>query len=196
MKGIKIFAILGIAGAATMLAAASASADTLTGPNGETTPTIHFVSEGHVKTQAFVNIECPSTFEGVVTAHEAGQEVQGGLNVLTFGHVGNPCTNSWHATVVAPGAFEVESIAPGEGIVKSIGMTTSKTRLGVTCNFVSNGTTIGTFTDSTKAANGLGTIDISTSLTVHSGSSGLCGVSSVHWSGSYASTTKLTLDNT
>lgn len=188
MKTAKILGLLG-AVAATMAFAASASATTLTGPNGETTPTLHFVSEGHVKTASFAAIECASTFEYTVTSHGKGFPVGGTVNNLTF----SSCTNGWHATVVAAGTMTIHYKTSGEGTVTSTGMTVTKTRLGVTCNFATNNTVIGTITDTTVAANKLGTIDISGEVPVHAGSSGLCGAGPTKWTGFYASTTAITL---
>jgi hypothetical protein len=58
---------------------------------------------------------------------------------------------------------------------------------------LTNNTDIGTFTDKTKAANGLGTLDIIAQIPIHSGSSGLCGTGTAKWEGSYASTSALTI---
>ncbi|HEU4462408.1 MAG TPA: hypothetical protein VFR75_07440 [Solirubrobacterales bacterium] len=188
MRTIKLLVLLGAT--ATMLAfASSASATTLTGPNGEVTPTLHFQSEGHVKTASFAAVECTSTFEYTVTSHGPGFPVGGSVNNLTF----SPCTNSWHATVVTPGTMTIHYKAAGEGTVTSNGMTVTKTRLGVVCNYATNNTVIGTITDKTVAANKLGTIDISAEVPIEPTSSGLCGTGNTKWTGFYASTTAITL---
>ncbi|HEU4738011.1 MAG TPA: hypothetical protein VFS54_02890 [Solirubrobacterales bacterium] len=192
MNNDKLLGLLGAA-VATLAFAASASATTLTGPNGELKPTPHFASEGHVKTTTPIgNVECPSTIEYEVTAHGNGGPVEGKVIALTFGHVSKSCTDSWHATVVAPGKMKIHYKAAGEGTVTSSEMTVTKTRLGITCNYLTNNTVIGTITDKTKAGNGLGTIDVSGEIPIHSGSSGLCGGSS-KWTGSYSSATAITL---
>lgn len=197
MKYTKLLGLLAVAAAALMAFASPASADTITGPTGAETPGIHAVSKGHVKLQTFVNIECPSTAEGAVTSHKAGEKVKGSFSTLTFGHPEAsppaPCTNNWVVTVENPGTLSVEWIKAGEGTVFSSEATVVAHRLGIKCNYVTNTTHIGTFLDHTKAENGLGELIINAEIPIHSGSSALCGTGKAKWSGTYLSTTKLTI---
>ena len=179
-----------------MAFAASASATTVTSPTGTAyTSTIHATSEGHAILHGPTGeVECPSTVEGKVESHGNGVTAEGKISVLTFGHEGNPCTNSWHVTVVTPGSLQIHWKANHEGTLTSTGATVTTTRFGITCNYLTNATDIGVVTDShtagdEKPANetkeGTATLHIEAKIPRHTGSSGLCGTEPAEWTGSY-----------
>jgi len=107
-----------------------------------------------------------------------GSEAAAIAKLTSFALTG--CTNSWHVTTVTPGELAIEWTSGYNGTVASTGLTISATRLGVTCNYVSNGTPIGTVTGGSPA-----TIDLQAALPLHTGSSGLCGTGTAKWEGSY-----------
>ncbi len=196
MKYVKILGLLAVAAAALMAFAASASATYVTTTTGGAvaTPAIHAVNEGGhvVLANAIANIECSSTSEGAVESH--GHTVvegetkldstpaSGNLTSLSF----TGCTNSWHVTVTAAGSLSVEGTGGHNGTASSTGAKVTTTRLGVTCNYETNNTDIGTVTGGNPA-----TLDISASIPIAAGSSGLCGSGNAKWSGSYSTTAAL-----
>ncbi len=194
MKYVKILGLLAVAAAALMAFAGTASATSVTtttggaastpGNGGTNPPAIHAVNEGGhvVLANAIANIECSSTSEGSVTAHGAGKEASGPLSKLEF----TGCTNSWHVTVTAAGSLSVAWTSGHNGTAKSTGAKVTTTRLGVTCNYETNATDIGTVTGGSPA-----TLDISASIPIAAGSSGLCGSGNAKWSGSYSTTAAL-----
>jgi hypothetical protein len=189
MKHLKILGLLAVAAAAMLAFAASASADYVTTTTGGSpqTPTIHAVNEGGhvVLANSIANIECASTTEGSVTAHGNGIPVSGPLSSLSF----TGCTNSWHVTVTANGSLSLAWTSGHNGTAKSTGTKVTTTRLGVTCNYETNNTDIGTVTGGNPA-----TLDISASIPIAAGSSGLCGSGNAKWSGSYVTTAALYVD--
>jgi hypothetical protein len=109
----------------------------------------------------------------------------GNISVLNF----TGCTNSWHVTAVAGslGSLSVEWTAGHNGVLKSTGSKVDTTRLGVTCVYQTNNTTIGTVTGGNPA-----TLKIEASIPINTGeSSGLCGTSAASWEGSYVTTSAL-----
>ena len=148
-----------------------ASAATPTSPAGTTyTGKLHATSEGHVTIHnTIANIQCNSTLEGAVEVPGGGEPIAIPLSSLTF----TGCTNSWHVTTVSAGKLEVHSIAGSRnGTVTWTGATIEATRLGITCNYKTEATDVGTLTGS-KTTGGTATIDLSGALPFHSGS-GLC----------------------
>jgi hypothetical protein len=205
MKYVKVLGLLAVAAAALMAFAGSASATSITSPTDTYyTGNIHAVNENtHVILHSDLagTIECKSTVEGKIETHGKGVTAAGKISTLHF----SECTNSWHVTVVAPGELQIHWKANHEGTLTSTGATVSTTRFGVTCNYVTNETDIGTLTDShtagdTPPANetkdGTATLHIEAKIPIHSGSSGLCGSSPAEWTGSYEVTTpdKLYID--
>jgi len=189
MKNLKNLKILGLAAtisAALMALAGSAAATTVTTTTGgaASTPTIHLVNEGaHVVfANSIANIECNSTLEGSVASHGAGVTVKVSLTSLSFTN----CTNSWHYTTVKPGALEFHWTSGHNGTVTWTGALITSTRFGVTCNYETNNTQIGTITGGNPA-----TIDIQASIPIAAGSSFLCGSGNSKWEGSYATTSAL-----
>ncbi len=185
MKHLKHLGLLVLAVVALSAFPASASASSVTTTTGGSaeTPTIHAVNEGGhvVLANPIANIECSSTFEGFITSHGAGKPVEVELTSLSF----TGCTNSWHVTVTALGTLSISWTSGHNGTVVSNGIKMATTRLGINCNYETNGTDIGLLTGGNSA-----TLDISASITLASGS-GLCtkeGTSSAKWSGSYVTT--------
>jgi hypothetical protein len=190
MKYIKSLGLFVVAAAAMMAFAASASATTVTGPSGETTPTIHAVNEnGHVNIHnSIVDIQCSSTFEGTVSSHGAGVTASGNISTLQF----NNCTNEWVVDVTTNGSFEVHATSTtghGTGSFTSSGMTITATRAGISCSYMTNsGTSIGTLTGGTPA-----TLRVEATIHRHAGSF-LCGGTTTFWTGSYVTTSTLKID--
>jgi hypothetical protein len=191
MKHRKISGAVAMAIASGVLAlAASASATTVTGPSGETTPTIHMVNEnGHLSIHNSIwNIECSSTIEGTVSSHGTGVTAKGNISTLLF----NNCTNEWVFDVVANGSFEIHykeaGSGHGVGTVTWTGTKITTTRAGLSCVYETNTTPIGTLTGGTPA-----TLSIEANLP-RVGGSFLCGGSTVAWTGSYVTTKTLAID--
>jgi hypothetical protein len=195
MKHWKIF---GVAAAAITLApalASTASATTLTGPSGETTPTLHLISEedttpgtNHVTFHnAIANTECESTITGAVTTHGANVTTSGHISALSFYN----CTGGWVADIANNGTFEVHMTSTaghGVGTVTWSGGTWITTRFGVSCGYRTENTHIGTLTGGNPA-----TLRLEASIPRHSGSF-LCGGSNIAWTGAFATTSTLKID--
>lgn len=190
MRFMKIPALLALAAVALLALAGSASATTLTSSEGETTPKIHFVNEnGHLNlANPIATISCGLTAEMFAESHGGGVTALYGLTELKWTN----CTNSWHVTTVFTGGFEFHYLSPGLGTLTWTGMTVTATRLGVVCNYRTEGTDIGTFTDSSKTG-GNATVDIEALLIIHK-SSGLCGVGAAKWEGNLETTNRVYLD--
>ena len=187
MKYVKILGLLAVAAAAMMAFAVSASATTVTTTTGgaAATPTIHAVNEGgkHVKlANNIATIECQSTVGGKVESHGAGVTAKGNLTSLLF----TSCTNEWHVTATALGSLEVHWTSGHNGTLTSTGSKVSATRSGVTCNYETNNTKIGTVTGGSPA-----TLHIEASIPLAAGSSFLCGSGSAKWEGAYVTTEAL-----
>lgn len=187
MKYLKMLGLLAVAAAALMAFAGSASATTITSPEGVpyTGPVIAATEGGHAvleNTSLGLKIECAGTSEGEVGAEHGNEE---GAVHPTF----SGCTNSWHVTTIAGGTLKAVSNGNGTADMFSSGATISTTRLGITCNYRTNNTTIGTLTDGTVTGTGMGTMHINGAIPIHSGSSGLCGTKDSHWKGAYTVTT-------
>lgn len=189
MKYVKMLGLLAVAAAALMAFAGTASAGsvTVTSPSGTYyTGAVHAHSHGHVvleNTSLGNKIECTGTVEGTIGA-EHGHEA--GAVHPTFSN----CTNNWHVTTIAGGTLTAVSNGAGSGSADlfSTGATVSTTRLGITCNYLTNNTTVGTLTDSTKTGTGMATMHINGAIPLHSGSSALCGTGTAHWKGAYTVT--------
>jgi hypothetical protein len=143
---------------------------------------LHASSEGHVTIHnPIANIQCASTLEGEVEGSGFSGSASIPLSSLTF----TGCTNEWHVTVISPGTLEIHPLlGSNNGTVTWSGATIEATRFGVTCLYKAEGADIGTLTGS-KAAGGTATIDLSGSITFHSGS-GLCGSGAASFTGSYS----------
>jgi len=179
MKQLKTLGLLVGACAALLALAAGASATSITSPTGTVaTPTIKAEKEGTHITLAnpIATINCSSTIEGKVEGHGSESPATGKVSALSFAG----CTNSWTVTTVATGELAVEWTSGYNGTVWSTGLTVHATRLGVTCNYATSATKLGTITGGTPA-----TIHLEALIPVHSGSSGLCGTGTAKLEGSY-----------
>jgi len=73
-----------------------------------------------------------------------------------------------------------------EGTWSSTGLEIHATRLAVQCVYLTAGTEIGAFTDTSKTGNSTATLHVNAKLALDlEKSSGLCGAGSGAWSGSY-----------
>jgi hypothetical protein len=194
MRYVKTLGLLGVAAAALMAFAGSASATTLTSPTGTTyTGTIKAASEpdavagtNHVLLHnETADIECNSTVEGKVEKHGAGKAVSGKISKLVF----NNCTEGWTVHVVSGGELSVTSDGGYNGTLFSTGATVEATSsfFGITCRYRTNNTHIGTLTGGTPA-----TLKISASIPFHGGSF-FCGGENAAWTGSYKVNSPATL---
>lgn len=189
MKYVKILSLLAVAAAALMAFAGSASATTVTSPEGTTYfGEIHAKSEGHaVLHNPIAKIECESTVNGHISVNGAKDEkgntlnASGSITTLTF----SPCTNDWHVTTVSGGTLSIKSNGDMTGDLFSSGATVEATRFGVNCRYATNNTTVGTVTSKTASSNA--TLHIQASIPFHSGSF-LCGSGATVWTGSYIAT--------
>lgn len=188
MKYVKILGLLAVAAAALMAFAGIASATTVTTTTGgaAATPTIHAVSEGHVKLEnSIAKIECGSTVEGAVEEHGSTATAAGNITALTW----TGCTNFWHVTTETGknGRLEVHWTSGHNGLLTSNGARVDTTRLGVTCVYETKNTSIGTVTGGNPA-----TLHIEANIPIDEvASSGLCGKSTAKWEGSYQTTSAL-----
>lgn len=190
MKYVKMLGLLVVAAVALMAFAGSALATTVTGPGGDTTPTIHAVNEGtHVSLHnSIANIECKSTAHGEVEHYVSGTPT-GKITALSF----TECTGGWVVHVDAPGSLEVHHIVgTTNGTLTSSGATVTATRFGVSCRYATNNTDIGTVTGH-KGPNGEATLDIEANIPFHGGSF-LCGGATAAWTGSYTTTETLDVE--
>src|SRR5690349_18307032 len=185
MKNLKILGLAAVISAALMALAGSAAATTVTTTTGgaASTPTIHAVNEGgHVKlANPIANIECSSTVEGKVENHGTGVTASGAFSRVEF----TGCTNSWHWTS-HPGKWEVHWITAHTGLTTWSNGYFTITRLGITCNYGTNNTTMGSITGGATA-----TIKLEASIRLVAGSSGLCGSGNASLSGSLVTTSAL-----
>ncbi len=186
MNYLKTLGLFAVVVAAPMALAASASATSVTTTTGgaAATPTIHAVNEGGhlLLANSIFDLECQSTVEGSIIEHGAEKSSELELSSLSF----TGCTNSWHVTVTALGTLSINWTSAHNGSVVSSSTKVTTTRLGVTCKYETSGTGIGTLTGGNPA-----TLDISASIPIAAGSSGLCGSSNAKWSGSYSTTSAL-----
>ncbi|HEU4461570.1 MAG TPA: hypothetical protein VFR75_03140, partial [Solirubrobacterales bacterium] len=187
----KRLSLLATGAVALMAFSGAASATTITGPSGESTPTIHAEnSGGHIVIQnPIANISCASTFEGAFEAHGSGWTAKASFSGFTF----TGCTNGWHVTVIAPGGKELHYVSPGVATSTQVGITFDVTRFGVTCIYSTGNTDFGTYTDSTRTG-GRTKFHFVGVYGIHSGSSGLCGTGPAKVEGSYETTQNLFID--
>lgn len=180
MKYVKMLGLLAVAAAALMAFAGTASATTITSPEGtKYTGTLKASTEGHAKllnTALGLEIECAGTVEGSIGAEHGNEEAA--VHPTFTG-----CTNSFHVTTIAGGKLKAISNGNGTADMFSTGATISTTRFGITCNYLTNNTTIGTLTGGSMA-----TMHINGSIPLHTGSSAFCGTANAHWTGSYTVT--------
>jgi len=185
MKHLKILGLAAVISAALMAPAGSASATTITSPTGTVyTGTVHFAGEGELTlANPVANISCNSTIEGQVESHGSG--ITANLKIVTRLYTG--CTNSWHTTTVLPGTYIIHWKEKHEGTVTSTGVKVDATRLGVTCVYETNNTSLGTLIGGNPA-----TLKVEASIPLNlAESSALCGSGNAKWEGSYVTTSAL-----
>ncbi|HEU4737979.1 MAG TPA: hypothetical protein VFS54_02725 [Solirubrobacterales bacterium] len=194
-----MFGLLAVAAAALMAFAGTASATTVTGPGGNTTPFLHAESEEDKEVKpgtkhvllhnAIAKIECNSTASGTVEEHGPGIKAAGEIKTLIFGTKATEgCTNGWVVHVTTPGKLQVESLGGNKGTLYSTGATVVATRLGLECRYKTETTDIGTVTGGATA-----TLKIKAAIPFHGGS-GLCGgPAPANWTGSYVTTEELNI---
>jgi hypothetical protein len=142
------------------------------------TGTIKAESEGATSLHGtFATVTCSkSAVEGKVESHSSGL-ASGKISALNF----TECTTP--VTVLKAGSLEVQSTGGGKATVKSTGAEiTIETSVG-DCVFTTNGTTVGTLTDSGLTGSNA-TLDIASAKIPRTGGEEACGVSGI-WTGSY-----------
>ncbi|HET9396569.1 MAG TPA: hypothetical protein VFO36_10970 [Nitrospiraceae bacterium] len=199
MKYLKMLGLAAVAAAALMafVGAGTASATTLTAPEGTQVPAgtlITAEAETHVTLHPpFGSITCAkSHVEGKTSnAGSATETVKGNISTLSFGE----CNAT--VTVLKAGSLEIHTDpegqpANGNGILTSSGAEVTVVYLGFHCIFSTNNTNIGTVTGYTNAnttSKEHATFDISATIPRTGGSSGaFCG-STAQWTGAYTITT-------
>lgn len=183
MNHVKTICLAAVVAAWLTALAAPASATTPTSPEGTTfTGTAKGESNNVTLHGAFVTVKCNhSTAEAQVSQH--GSSVTAGSKVtsLTF----SEC-NYW-VTVSSGGSTEVHA----NGAYTSTGINISVHTSVGSCVFTTNGTQLGTGTD-TKATGGHAQIDFTSAKIPRTGGTFLCG-SSATLTGNYTITTPTTL---
>lgn len=184
MKRTKYLGVGAISVIAMLVLVSSASATTITKTTGgaAATPTFHVVNEGGHITLAnpIANVSCQATLEGKIESHGSGVAASGNISTLSI----TGCTNSWHVTSVTNGVLSVNYISGHNGSAVSSGTKIDTTRLGVTCVYQTNNTSLGTVTGGSPATGQLAaSIPINTME-----SSGLCGTGNAKLEGSAVGT--------
>ena len=171
----KHFKTLIVAAAALMAFAATASATTLTSPEGTTyTGNIAVTATNSEMDGAFVTVKCGhSEAKGSVEVHGAGKDISMTLSLLTL----TGC--NYHTTVKNAGGLEITSA----NAVISRGMEFSINTSVGTCSFSTNYTPIGSLTEGGNVS-----WDINSAKIPRTGGNFLCG-SSYTWTGGYDFTT-------
>ena len=174
MRYVKSLGLLAVAAAALVAFAGTASATTLTSPEGTTyTGEIKATSTNSELHGAFVTVKCNhSELRGDVTSH-GGAEVGAHIDQLTFTECNYPVTVTLNGTISINGS----------NVVKSIGLTIDiHTSVG-TCVFTTNSTVIGSLWEGIKAF-----FRMLLGKLPRTGGNFLCG-SSGEWTGDYDLTT-------
>jgi|SRR5690349_6481692 len=174
----KILGLLALVLTALVALPAVAQATTVTSPTGTSlTGQNEALSEGHIVfANPIAKIECNARMAGTIESHGSGVTAKGPVNELVF----TSCTNGWHVTTVTTGTLEAHYTSGYNATITSSGSTTVTTRFGVTCNYITNSTDIGTATGGNPT-----TMHIAASIPIHVGSSGLCGSGSIKMEGTY-----------
>lgn len=169
MKTLKAIVIILGSVPALLLLAGNVGATTLTSPTGTAaTPAIEAESEGHATLDHLLTkVACQWTLKGKVTEHGVFRSAVIKLTELeTTG-----CTNGWHVTTSLPGELKISSTGGYNGTVVWSGSTVATTHLGVTCNYATGNTHLGTITGGSPA-----TIHLDAVYGLHNGSA-MCGES-------------------
>jgi hypothetical protein len=178
MKYVKMLGLLAVAAAALMAFAGTASATTVTSPEGTLyTGTIHAESSNSKLHGSFITVECSgSTVHGKSLTHGSTATAEGAINELTFSGCNYPVTVKNAGTLIA------HATSKGNGTLTSTGAEiTIHTNVGE-CVFTTSATDIGTLTGGTGAK-----LDIDSSSIPRTGGSFFCG-SSGEWTGNYTVT--------
>lgn len=184
MKYLKIVTILSIAASASIALPGVASATVFTSPPG-TIYTSTIKASNEYEHMYFHNnlagFRCSSNLESKVERHGSGVTGGGTLSALSFS-----CTDNVHVQVVKRGSFEAHALGNGNGTLTSNGMTieVNFTQWGFTCRYATNATDLGTLTGSSSPWEEA-TLDISSKLPFHGGTSIFCGSDPLQWTGSY-----------
>ena len=191
MKYMKMLGLLAVAAAALMAFAATASATTVTSNGSSYTGTIEAESEGATTLDGVADITCNnSTVKGSIASHGDTVTAEGPIEEekLTF----TSCNQ--HVTVESEGSLIAHATSNGNGTLTSNGaaVVVVITSLGLTCEFTTSNTDIGTLTGS-KTTGGHATLDIESSAIPRTGGSFFCG-SSAKWTGSYTVTAPSSLN--
>jgi len=191
MKYMKMLGLLAVAAAALMALAATASATVVTSNGSSYTGTISASSEGATTLDGVADITCQkSTVNGTLESHGSSVTAEGpiGKKELTF----TECNQ--HVTVSAEGSLIAHATSNGNGTLTSsnAAVVVVITSLGLTCEYTTSNTDIGTLTGSTTTK-GHATLDIDSSPIPRTGGSFFCGSSS-EWTGSYTVTTPSNLN--
>jgi hypothetical protein len=129
------------------------------------------------------NISCSATYEASVESHGSGVTDKGLFAVWQI----TGCTNGWHVTLIALGFFETHWTSGHNGVWTFTGWKFDATRLGVTCVYETNNTSMGSVTGGNPA-----TIKLEASIPLNTvESSKLCGSGSAKLEGSLATTSAL-----
>jgi hypothetical protein len=179
--------MLGLLVAAAFLSiAGTASANPLTSPEGTAyTSTIKSESTNSQIDGSFVRFECSTTaMEGKVETHSS-TSAEAKLSSLGF----SGC--NYQMTVAKPGTLKIHGGETSPGTVTWSGAEFSLHSSVGQCIFTTNGTDIGTITDSSETK-GNAVIDINSAKIPRTGGNFLCG-SSGTWTGSFTIGTPSTL---
>jgi hypothetical protein len=173
MRHLKSLGLLA-AVAAVMALAGTASATTLTSPEGTTYTGEFILTSTNSKWHGpFVTVECShSGIKGTVKTHGSG-----GVGVTVSSLTFTGCNYTTH--VKAGGSLDINS---SNGVSSTGAAVEIQTSVG-TCVFTTNGTTLGSVTEGSGS-----TLDVNSAKIPKTGGSFLCG-SSGTWTGSYSLTT-------
>ncbi|HMI82224.1 MAG TPA: hypothetical protein VK480_10590 [Solirubrobacterales bacterium] len=177
---LRVLAIALLTVAFAALGATAASATVIVSNGALYTGTIEAESEGSTTLDGPTSITCSnSTVKGSVESHGNSVTAEGAISTLTF----TSCNQ--HVTVEAKGSLIVHEIGNSNGTLTSNGAAVKVviTSLGMTCEYSTSNTDIGTLTGSTTTG-GNATLDIDSSSIPRTGGSFFCG-SSAEWTGSY-----------
>jgi hypothetical protein len=189
MKFVKMFGLLGMVVASLVGMTSSASATTVTAPTGTSyTGSVHGNS-GIITLHGAVTITCAeSTITGNISTHSSTTTAHGPLEVLTFWAcdtndvtVLSAGSLSAHTEPNSPSSTNATLTSTGAAILIHI------TSLGLTCEYTTYETDIGTLTSS-HTTGGHAVLDIDSAIIPRTGGSFFCG-SSGELTGSYTITT-------
>jgi len=189
MKYANILGLLAVAALSLMVFAATASATIVTSNGSSYTGIIEAESEGATTLDGIVDLTCnKSTLKGSVESHGSLVTAEVHLSSLTL----TEC--NVHMAVEVEGALVAHATSNGNATATSNGavILLTITSLGLTCEYTTSNTDIGTLTGS-ETTNGNATLDLEGSAIPRTGGSIFCG-SSAEWTGSFKITTPSNLN--